>query len=362
MRKSLVMLAMCMLAVVTLKAQENMELTKKQQALVVISATEAKGDINGLKAAVNDGFEQGLTISEIKEALAQLYAYTGFPRSLNALTALQQVITERQQQGLKTEAGQDADPLPADYDAVKYGTEVQTGLFGPVNNTFAPQIDYFLKAHLFGDIFVRNNLSHIDREIVTVSAISALPGCEPQLDAHVFAAHKTGVTEEQLCQIPAVLSERVGEDVGQRCAKSVAQFLGQETTTVQTVDFSVWSKGELNPYNKYFTGNSYLTMLGESGAYNVTFEPGCRNFWHIHHGAVQVLMCVGGRGWYQEWGKEAIPMTPGTVITIPEGVKHWHGAAKDSWFQHVGYETDVQKIHSNEWLEEVSDTDYNQLP
>jgi 4-carboxymuconolactone decarboxylase len=73
-------------------------------------------------------------------------------------------------------------------------------------------------------------------------------------------------------------------------------------------------------------------------------------------------MCVGGRGWYQEWGKEAVPMTPGTVITIPEGVKHWHGAAKDSWFQHVGYETDVQKIHSNEWLEEVSDTDYNQLP
>ena len=85
------MLAMCMLAVVTLKAQENMELSKKQQALVVISATEAKGDINGLKAAVNDGFEQGLTISEIKEALAQLYAYAGFPRSLNALTALQPI-------------------------------------------------------------------------------------------------------------------------------------------------------------------------------------------------------------------------------------------------------------------------------
>ena len=360
--KQLGLCAAFMLATNFLNAQGTMELTNKQQALVVISATEAKGDINGLKAAVNDGFEQGLTVSEIKEALSQLYAYTGFPRSLNALGALQQVIAERTQQGLKTEEGKEADPLPADYDALKQGTKVQTDLFGAFNYTFAPQTDYYLKAHLFGDIFARNNLSHIDREIVTVSAISALPGCEPQLNAHVAAAKKTGVTEEQLCQIPAVLSERVGEDVGQRCAKAVAQFLGQETAIVQTVDFSVWPKGDPNPYNKYFTGQSYLTMLGESGAYNVTFEPGCRNFWHIHHGAVQVLMCVAGRGWYQEWGKPAVQMTPGTVIAIPEGVKHWHGAAKDSWFQHVGYETDVQKIHSNEWLEEVSDEVYNQLP
>ena len=119
--------------------------------------------------------------------------------------------------------------------------------------------------------------------------------------------------------------------------------------------------------------------------HNVTFEPGCRNNWHIHHKAVQVLICVSGRGWYQEWGKEAIEMTPGTVIAIPAEVKHWHGAAKDSWFQHLTYHKatierekselvstsereqvrpevkDVQEGSSNEWLEPVTDEVYNKL-
>jgi quercetin dioxygenase-like cupin family protein len=83
----------------------------------------------------------------------------------------------------------------------------------------------------------------------------------------------------------------------------------------------------------------------------VTFEPRCRNNWHIHHKAVQVLICVSGRGWYQEWGKDAVEMTPGIVIAIPAEVKHWHGAAKDSWFQHLTYHRDAQEGASNEWLE-----------
>ncbi|MBO5562976.1 MAG: antibiotic biosynthesis monooxygenase, partial [Bacteroidales bacterium] len=94
-----------------------------------------------------------------------------------------------------------------------------------------------------------------------------------------------------------------------------------------------WPKGEPNDaYAQYFIGQSYLYPL-PGGYANVTFEPGCRNNWHIHHGAVQVLICVSGRGWYQEWGKPAVPLTPGTIIEIPEGVKHWHGAAADSWMQ-----------------------------
>ena len=128
--------------------------------------------------------------------------------------------------------------------------------------------------------------------------------------------------------------------------------------SVQTVDFSVWPKGELNTaYARYFTGNSYLAPM-EGGIANVTFEPGCRNNWHIHHKQVQVLICVSGCGWYQEWGKEAVPMTPGTVIAVPAEVKHWHGAAKDSWFQHLTYHKDVQEGASNEWLEPVTDEIY----
>ena len=133
----------------------------------------------------------------------------------------------------------------------------------------------------------------------------------------------------------------------------------------QEVDFNVWPKGELNAaYAQYFIGNSYLAPLDaqNGGPVNVTFEPRCRNNWHIHHKSVQVLVCVAGRGWYQEWGKEPVEMRPGTVIAIPAEVKHWHGAARDSWFQHLTYMTKVEEGASNEWLEPVTDEVYDRLP
>ena len=348
----------------TVTAQDkDMELTNKQKALVAIAANEAKGNIEALKVALNEGLEQGLTVSEAKEALSQLYAYTGFPRSLNALGALQQVIKERKDSGLKVEEGKEADPLPKSYNALEQGTKVQSQLVGGQTFTyaFAPQTDYYLKAHLFGDIFARNNLSFADREIVTVSAISALPGCEPQLIAHVSGARNMGVSDNALKEIPQVLEANTLNAEAERLRGALGTVFGQAHTPVQTVDFSVWPKGEPNiAYARYFVGNSYLAQL-EGGIANVTFEPGCRNNWHIHHKQVQVLICVAGRGWYQEWGKEAVAMTPGTIIAIPEGVKHWHGAAKDSWFQHLTYHKDVQEGASNEWLEAVSDSHYDSL-
>ena len=151
---------------------------------------------------------------------------------------------------------------------------------------------------------------------------------------------------------------RADEDLTANDAKYIRT---KDETMIQTVDFSVWPKGEPNTaYAQYFTGNSYLAPL-EAGLMNVTFEPRCRNNWHIHHKQVQVLICVAGRGWYQEWGKEAVPMTPGTIISVPAEVKHWHGAAADSWFQHITYHKDVQEGASNEWLEPVTDSIYNSL-
>lgn len=122
--------------------------------------------------------------------------------------------------------------------------------------------------------------------------------------------------------------------------------------------------GEPNTgYAKYFIGLNYLAPMeaDKGGVVNVTFEPRCHNNWHIHHKSVQVLICVAGRGWYQEWGKEAVEMKPGTVIAIPEGVKHWHGAAKDGWMQHLTYNTHVEDSSSNEWLEPVGDDVYDTL-
>lgn len=346
--------------------EKDMEQENTWTAFVAIAAQEAKGNIEALKKAIDEGFEQGLTVSKIKEALSQLYAYTGFPRSLNALGALQQVVKERQEKGLATPAGKEADAMAPDYDALKQGTEVQTRLTGvPFNYEFAPQTDYYLKAHLFGDIFARNNLTHAEREIVTVSAIAALPGCEPQLKAHVNGARHMGVTDAQLCAIPALLATKVGTEEAIRCTKAVNEVCG--TTLPLPADgivSTVWPKGNLNTaYAKYFIGNSYLAPMGgaDGALVNVTFEPRCRNNWHIHHKSVQVLICVSGRGWYQEWGKEAVPMTPGTVIAIPTEVKHWHGAAKDSWFQHLTYMTHVEEGASNEWLEPVNDEVYDKL-
>ena len=347
----------------TTASSQDMTLSIKQQALVTIAANEAKGDIEGLKAALNDGLEQGLTVNESKEALSQLYAYTGFPRSLNALGALQQVIKERTEAGLRIDEGREADPQPKDYNALKQGTEVQTRLCGgqPFTYTFAPQTDYYLKAHLFGDIFARNNLTFADREIITIAAISALPGCEPQLQAHVSGARNMGVSDEVLMEMPALLETKIGTAEAERLRCALATVFGQDHSPVQTVDFSVWPKGEPNTaYAQFFVGNSYLAQM-EDGMTNVTFEPRCRNNWHIHHKQVQVLICVAGRGWYQEWGKKPQELTPGTIIAIPAEVKHWHGAQKDSWFQHLTYHKDVQNGASNEWCEPVTDEVYNSL-
>ena len=126
----------------------------------------------------------------------------------------------------------------------------------------------------------------------------------------------------------------------------------------------IFPLGEKNEaYAQFFTGQSYLKTLaqapdGHFGVGNVTFEPGCRNNWHIHHGARQILICVGGEGWYQGWGKPAIKLKAGDVVDIPEGVKHWHGAIKDSWFQHIATHVATGGESSNEWLEPVTDERY----
>lgn len=349
-----------------LKANSRMEnvLNEKQQCMAVIACMEAKGDINGLADAIGGGLDAGLTVSQIKEALSQLYAYTGFPRSLNALGTLQKVLAERRQRGIADDEGRDASPLPAGYDALRQGTEVQTKLSGkPFSYDFAPATDYYLKAHLFGDIFARDNLTHAERELVTVSALSGLEGVEPQLKSHVSGARNMGLSAAEIRSIPAVLAARVGDTEAWRAAKAIAEVWGEPFSEGRPVSRMMFPKGEPNAaYAKYFTGDSWLAPLstGKVPVANVTFEPGCRNNWHVHHNGTQVLICVGGRGWYQEWGGQARELNPGDVVEVPEGVKHWHGAAQDSWFQHLAFTVGGEGA-SNEWLEPVTDEEYGRL-
>lgn len=318
----------------TINAQK---LTERQKGLAACACLMAQGDMARLEPAVRTALDNGVTINELKEAFSQLYAYTGFPRSLNALGVLGKVLENKQPNW------QDGKPWthPAEWDdakkAYELGKKNQTQLSGrPFNYDFCPQDDYYLKAHLFGDIFAGDQLTAADREIVTVAALSGLEGVAPQLAAHKQGAVNMGNTQQLVDEL--------------------CTWLCNEGYTLSTK----WPKGEKNPYGKYFIGHSYLADVG-GGLMNVTFEPGCRNNWHVHHGAVQMLICVSGRGWYQEWGKEAVELKPGVTIAVPEGVKHWHGAAKDSWMQHLTYHADLKPGNSNEWLEPVDDETYNKL-
>ena len=346
----------------TMDKDMNILTFNQEQAawMSAIACNEAKADYVALANAINGGLDAGLTVSQVKEALSQLYAYTGFPRSLNALGTLQRVLEQRKADGKTAIEGEDASPMPSGYDALKQGTEVQTKLSGhEFNYTFSPAEDYYLKAHLFGDIFARNNLTYADRELITVSALCGLENVMPQLQAHVRGALNMGVTQEQLRGIPAALKAAGLLPEASRAEAAIATAVDGKALAFTP---SEWPLGNPNTaYAKYFTGNSYLAVLNDKGLCNVTFEPGCRNNWHIHHGAVQVLICVAGHGWYQEWGKDAVALKPGMVITIPEGVKHWHGAAADSWFQHLTYHADAKPGNTAEWLEPVSDEHYNNL-
>jgi len=325
-------------------------LSDRQKHLATIAALEAQGDLVRLEPAIKEALDSEVTINEIKEVFSQLYAYTGFPRSLNALGVLSSVLENSN--GKWTEGKPWVRPAIWN-DAKKSleaGTEVQTKLFGPVKNEFSPQNDYYLKAHLFGDIFAGDQLTPADREIVTVAALSALKGVAPQLAAHKAAAVNIGNSQQVVDELCAFLSEN-----GLSFSDGAPEIN--------------WQKGNPNDaYAQYFTGNSYLAPIQPKnlaagdrtiqGYSNVTFEPGCRNNWHIHHGAHQILICVSGEGIYQEWGKPAIHLHAGDIIDIPEGVKHWHGATKNSWFQHLASHVHVSDPESNEWLEPVSDEQY----
>ena len=316
---------------------QGQTMTERQKGLAACACLMAQGDLERLEPAVKMALDNGVTINELKEAFSQLYAYTGFPRSLNALGVLNKVLDNKQPSWQEGKPWKRPEIWDDAAKALKQGTEVQTKLSGrSFDYNFCPQDDYYLKSHLFGDIFASDQLSAADREIVTVAALSGLEGVVPQLAAHKQGAVNMGNSQELVDEL---------------CA-----WLDSEGYTLR----SKWPKGEPNPYGKYFIGQSYLADVG-GGVINVTFEPRCRNNWHIHHKVVQVLICVSGRGWYQEWGKAPVEMTPGTVIAIPAEVKHWHGAAKDSWFQHLTYHRDAQEGASNEWLEPVTDEVYSKL-
>ena len=197
-------------------------LNAKQQSLIPIAAFTAKGDLERLSVALNEGLEAGLTINEVKEVLVQMYAYTGFPRSLDGLNTFMSVLADRQKKGIKDEVGKDASPLPVGKSRRELGTEIQTSLVGrPVSGPtydFAPLIDTFLKEHLFADMFGRDVLDFQARELATVSALASLPA-ENQLRSHLNVSMNVGLSAEQLRQFVSVLGDKVGKVEADRASR-----------------------------------------------------------------------------------------------------------------------------------------------
>ena len=235
---------------------------------------------------------------------------------------------------------------------------------------FAPMFAHLNDDVLFGEVWNENAIDVKTKCIITVVSLMASGITDSSLAYHLQNAKAHGVTKEEIAAIITHAAMYVGWPKGWavfRLAKEIwNEVITPETEKDKfqnTIFFPIGAPNDA--YAQYFVGQSYLAPVSTEQVpiYNVTFEPGCRNNWHIHHAKSkggQMLICVGGRGYYQEWGKEAVLMTPGTVVNIPPEVKHWHGAAPDSWFSHLAVEVPGEET-GNEWLEAVDDDTYLKL-
>jgi 4-carboxymuconolactone decarboxylase len=227
--------------------------------------------------------------------------------------------------------------------------------------SFAPEFAHFNDDVLFGENWNNGDLDLKTRSIITVVALMSQGITDSSLKYHIQNAKNNGVTQKEIAAVITHVAFYAGWPKAWavfNLAKEVYNDQMPETSDKDRYQNSIFFPiGEPNPYGEFFEGQSYLAPVTteQIPVFNVTFEPGCKNHWHIHHaskGGGQMLICVGGRGYYQEWGKEPVEMTPGTVINIPANVKHWHGAADDSWFSHLAIEI-VGEETSTEWCEKV---------
>lgn len=236
---------------------------------------------------------------------------------------------------------------------------------------FAPKFAELNDDVLFGEVWSRTDkLGLRDRSLVTITSLISQGITDSSLTFHLQSAKKNGITRTEIAEIITHIGFYAGWPkawAAFRLAKDVwAEDANGEDAKAAFQREMIFPIGEPNTaYAQYFIGNSYLAPVSREqvNISNVTFEPRCRNNWHIHRaikGGGQMLIGVAGRGWYQEEGKPAVEILPGTVVHIPAGVKHWHGAASDSWFAHLAFEVSGENT-SNEWLEPVTDEQYDKL-
>ncbi len=236
---------------------------------------------------------------------------------------------------------------------------------------FAPKFAELNDDVLFGQVWSREDkLSLRDRSLVTVTALLSQGLCDSSFEFHLRSAKQNGITKAEIAEIITHAAFYAGWPkawAAFRLAKNVwNEEADAESEKQAHANSMIFPIGEPNDaFAKYFIGQSYLAPVSKNqvGIFNVTFEPACRNNWHIHkaeNGGGQILVCIAGNGWYQEWGKAPQVLKPGDVVNIAPGVKHWHGAQKNSWFSHLAVEVPAEN-GGTEWCEPVTDEEYNKL-
>ena len=342
-------------------------LSNKQRAIAPIAAATATGDMPKLNATLNAGLDAGLSVSDAKEILVQLYAYTGFPRSLNALGELMKVVESRKQRGINDAPGNEPGPVPIGADLRSLGTANQTKLSGgPVKGPlfdFAPAIDEYLKTHLFGNIFARDNFDWQSRELATVGALAALSGAESQLRSHIRISMNVGLTASQLLGVADALAQAGQGEAAGRLRGELRQPAQTAAPTRQQQITRAGSQASTAGPSDYFTGQVRVEPVWPAeGGINasgglVTFEPGARSAWHTHP-LGQRLVVMSGVGLTQEWGKRVEQIGAGDVVWCPPGVKHWHGATSTTAMTHLAV-TGTLEGKNVTWMEKVSDEQYH---
>ena len=344
------------------------ELTLKQREMITCITLATMQTLPQLKAHAGAALNVGVTPEELREVMYLTAPFIGFPKMLNAVATVNEVFKERgislplEKQGKVTEETRH-EAGKAIQDKLYPGgiASVMEGVPGNMGK----DVEQFLTDYFFGDIYSRGTLDLQTRELLGYCVLTTLEA-ESQLHSHYHGNINAGNSPETLTAAVIQCLPYIGFPAAIKALRIIKEETADADGKAAFQREMIFPIGEPNTaYAKYFIGNSYLAPISKEQIpfNNVTFEPGCRNNWHIHHatkGGGQMLVCVAGKGWYQEWGKSAVQMLPGDVIHIPANVKHWHGAAADSWFTHLAFEVPGENT-SNEWLEPVTDEEYNRL-
>lgn len=235
---------------------------------------------------------------------------------------------------------------------------------------FAPDFAHYNDDVLFGENWNNPDIDLKTRCIITVTALMSSGITDSSLKYHLENAKQQGVTRKEISAIITHVAFYVGWpkawavfNLAKEVWKEDIEGDDEKAAHERSMVFPIGQPN--NAYSQYFIGQSYLAPVSteQVAIYNVTFEPKCRNNWHIHHaekGGGQILMCIAGQGWYQEWGKQPVKLNPGDCVNIKAGVKHWHGATENSWFSHLAIEVSGTNC-STEWCEPVDDQQYDKL-